>query len=170
MVEFFISYGNIHKVYNKLYLSLVYLIIFIGINIFWNFYECNKLSFYIENFAISIGQICSFFVRTIMKSIEKNDIIYIKKNIKKSFVKDYSLLLIFNIIFGVANILKVYISNNPKDLDNINIDLFIYSSINLILMALGVFISMRYKSYKHHIIRSMMLVCYMLLIMILVSY
>ena len=152
MVEFFISYGHIDKVYNKLYLSLVYLIIFIGINIFWNFYECNKLSFYIENFGISIGQICSFFVRTIMKSIEKNDIIYIKKYIKKSFVKDYSLLLVFNIIFGVANILKVYIANDPKDLNNINIDLFIYSSINLILMALGVFISMRYKSYKHHII------------------
>ena len=28
MVEFFISYGNIHKVYNKLYISFVYLIIF----------------------------------------------------------------------------------------------------------------------------------------------
>ena len=54
MKNFIFRLGTINK---KLLLPLIYIIIYICINIFWNYTEYNEFTFYLESIGFSIGQI-----------------------------------------------------------------------------------------------------------------
>ena len=57
MENFIFRLGTINK---KLLLPLIYIIIYICINIFWNYTEYNEFTFYLESIGFSIGQIITY--------------------------------------------------------------------------------------------------------------
>ena len=100
MAEFVISLGNINK---KLLIPLIYIIIYIIIQIFYLYNEYNEVSLYIQGFGLSIGQILTYFIGNIIKYRSINE----KKN-KRSLIKsikDYLILFFIDCFYMISIII-----------------------------------------------------------------
>ena len=154
MAEFVISLGNINK---KLLIPLIYIIIYIIIQIFYLYNEYNEVSLYIQGFGFSIGQILTYFIGNIIKYRSINE----KKN-KRSLIKsikDYLILFFIDCFYMIDNLIPYYFFEENTNVDeemnqdNQPIDeLFIADSIEIIFLTLITFICLKYKYYIHHII------------------
>ena len=94
MTNFIFSLGFFDK---KLFLPLIYMIIYIVVQIFWNYTVYNEVVFFLENFGFSIGQIltcvigCAFKYKGITKKKTYQQ--------KKNYFRDYSVLFLIDAFY-----------------------------------------------------------------------
>ena len=100
MSKFIISLGIVNK---KLFLPLIYLIVYSLINIFY-FYNVNDLvSVYLDGFGFSTGQILTYFFSNLIRYTQittKNK----KKSKRQNFIKDYFFLFLIDAFYMVNNL------------------------------------------------------------------
>ena len=97
MSKFIISIGLINK---YIYLPIIYMLIYIGMNIFWTFQGINEVCIHLESFASALGHIYVYAISTLFKYRRNkiNNINKIEKSNKKYF-KDFSILFVIITLF-----------------------------------------------------------------------
>ena len=139
----------------KLLIPLIYLIVYILINIFET--EPNIVDTYIENFSMSISEIMGFFISVIVKHFFK--IKLTQKTEKQKYLKDFGILFLITGFYKFNDILPFaldklnHAKNNEdeKDIDNSR-EILINDALELIVISLVTYLTLKYKYYIHHII------------------
>ena len=153
MSNFIIKLGTINK---KMIIMLIYIILFISINIYSLYFEYNEVFLFIDGFGYSLGEISTFFIAQIFRyrriSNKK------KKTIMKHYFKDYSILFAISVLYMILRLLPFYIlKTDEKDKDKYK-DLFLNESLEIIEVTLVSYFFLNNKYYIHHIISLIMLV------------
>ena len=147
MSKFIISIGLINK---YIYLPIIYMIVYIGLNFFWMYLVENEVTGHLEGFGNSLGHIYIYVIGNIFKyrRIKNSNINKTEKSNKKYF-KDFSILFVINLFYFLAETLQSYFSGIGKDSFN---ELYLKDSIEIIFITLATFFIMKYKYYIHHYI------------------
>ena len=142
----------------KLIIPLIYLLVYAIINIIESD-DQNIVDTYLENFAMSISEIMGFFISVIVKHVFK--IKLNQKTRKQNYLKDFGILFLiaafckFNDILPYAldriNEAKDNNEGDEKNYDN-SIELLINDAMELILITIVTYFTLKYKYYIHHII------------------
>ena len=148
MSKFIISLGIVNK---KLFLPLIYLIVYSLINIFY-FYNVNDLvSVYLDGFGFSTGQILTYFFSNLIRYTQittKNK----KKSKRQNFIKDYFFLFLIDAFYMVNNLLPYLLTSiNQKEGDT-SFTLYINDAIQIVFLTLITYFLVNYKYYIHHFI------------------
>ena len=148
MSKFIISLGIVNK---KLFLPLIYLIVYSLINIFY-FYNVNDLvSVYLDGFGFSTGQILTYFFSNLIRYTQittKNK----KKSKRQNFIKDYFFLFLIDVFYMVNNLLPYLLTSiNEKEGDT-SFTLYINDAIQIVFLTLITYFLVNYKYYIHHFI------------------
>ena len=139
----------------KLLIPLIYLIVYILINIFET--EPHIVDTYIENFAMSISEIMGFFISVIVKHFFK--IKLTQKTEKQKYLKDFGILFLITGFYKFNDILPFALdklnnaknNEDEKDIDNSR-EILINDALELIVISLVTYLTLKYKYYIHHII------------------
>ena len=147
MSKFIISIGLINK---AIYLPIIYMILYIGLNFFWIYQVDNEICNHLEGFGSALGHIYIYGIGSLCKyrRIKNNNIKKIEKTNKKYF-KDYSILFVINLFYFLTEKLQNYFSDIGKDSF---IELYIKDSVEIIFITLATFFILQYKYYIHHFI------------------
>ena len=92
MSKFIISIGLINK---YIYLPIIYMLIYIGMNIFWTFQGINEACIHLESFGSALGHIYVYAISTLFK-YRRNKI----NNINKIEKSNKNILKIFPFFFN----------------------------------------------------------------------
>ena len=154
---------TIGKKDKKLIIPLIYLLAYTLINIF-DSDEQNIVDTYLENFAMSISEIMGFFISVIVKHIFK--IKLNQKANKQNYLKDFGILFVITAFYKLNDILPYALDrlngikenddSNDKNADN-SVELFINNAIELIIITIVTYFTLKYKYYIHHIISIIMI-------------
>jgi hypothetical protein len=150
MVNFIIKPGNINK---KLIMPLAYIIVYIGMNFFYEYFEYDGVALYLEHFGYGIGEMMTYFMVYSFKYQSKSE--QNKKNISLSkIIKDYFYLFLISCFYMLDYILPYYIlPEEESDKEFIDVEgIFITDAFEIIFITLGTNIFLKYKYYIHHII------------------
>ena len=95
--------GTINK---KLLLPLIYIIIYICINIFWNYTEYNEFIFYLEGVGFSVGQMITYLIGNAWKYhyVSRKS----TRNKTKNYFKNYSILFLIDSFYMISNLFSLY--------------------------------------------------------------
>lgn len=147
MSKFIISIGLINK---YIYLPIIYMLIYIGMNIFWTFQGINEACIHLESFGSALGHIYVYAISTLFKYRRNkiNNINKIEKSNKKYF-KDFSILFVIITLFFIVDILQSYGLDLGKDS---YIEYNIKDSLEIIFITLATFFILKYKYHIHHFI------------------
>ena len=146
MANFIFSLGKIDK---KLLFPLIYIILYICLNIFYNYTEYSVVTLFLEGFGFSIGQMLTIFVGCAFKY---NRIRTKKKNEPiLEFIKNYSFLFIIDAVYMLSNLLPYFAFGDEEEEDSSR-ELFINDAIEIIFLTLITYFFLKYKYYNHHFI------------------
>ena len=146
MANFIFSLGKIDK---KLLFPLIYIILYICLNIFYNYTEYSVVTLFLEGFGFSIGQMLTIFVGCAFKY---NRIRTKKKNEPiLEFFKNYSFLFIIDAVYMLSNLLPYFAFGDEEEEDSSR-ELFINDAIEIIFLTLITYFFLKYKYYNHHFI------------------
>jgi hypothetical protein len=132
-----------------LLLPLIYIILYICINTFYNYTEYNEVTLFLEGFGFSTGQILTIFVGCIFKY--KSNRTKKKKEPIKKFIKNYSILFLIDAVYMLSNLLPWFAGGGDEEEDSSR-ELFINDAIEIIFLTLITYFFLKYKYYIHHII------------------
>ena len=134
--------GTINK---KLLLPLIYIVIYICINIFWNYTEYDELIFYLEGVGFSVGQMITYLLGNAWKYRYVS-----RKSIRKKskIFKNYSILFLIDSFYMASNLFSLYYEGDEEN----SRELFINDAIEIIFITLITYFILKYKYYIHHII------------------
>ena len=142
------------KMDKKLLFPLVYLIIYVFINIFDREKHTTIAAAYIENFGRSLSNIIVFFVSIVVKYTFKRKLS--QKSEKKHYLKDFGILLLISAFQQFTDFLPYIFDKLNKVKDETNDDnskeLLVNGALELIIITLTTFFALKYKYYIHHII------------------
>ena len=144
MSNFFISLGTINK---KYFLILIYVISYILYYIYLteNEDESNEVTYFIDCFGYSFGEIFSFFIAT---KIKYHGITVKKDKSKKKYIKGYLILIIIDAFYMIRqNFYLDYLFRSTEDNE-----LHTNVAIEIILLTLVTYFLLKYKYYIHHFI------------------
>ena len=154
MANFIISLGKINK---KLLYPLCYVIVYICVNIFYEYYDYDGVTMYLEHFGYSIGEMMTYILVYAFKYQSASDKIK-NKRLKDTF-KDYFILFLINCFYMVDYVLPYYIfredesgEEEEENYDNKVEDLFIADGFQIIFITISTLLILKYKYYIHHII------------------
>ena len=146
MANFIFSLGKIDI---KLLFPLIYIILYICLNIFYNYTEYSVVTLFLEGFGFSIGQMLTIFVGCAFKY---NRIRTKKKNEPiLEFIKNYSFLFIIDAVYMLSNLLPYFAFGDEEEEDSSR-ELFINDAIEIIFLTLITYFFLKYKYYNHHFI------------------
>ena len=146
MANFIFSLGKIDK---KLLFPFIYIILYICLNIFYNYTEYSVVTLFLEGFGFSIGQMLTIFVGCAFKY---NRIRTKKKNEPiLEFFKNYSFLFIIDAVYMLSNLLPYFAFGDEEEEDSSR-ELFINDAIEIIFLTLITYFFLKYKYYNHHFI------------------
>ena len=146
MANFIFSLGKIDK---KLLFPLIYIILYICLNIFYNYTEYSVITLFLEGFGFSIGQMLTIFVGCAFKY---NRIRTKKKNEPiLEFIKNYSFLFMIDAVYMLSNLLPYFAFGDEEEEDSSR-ELFINDAIEIIFLTLITYFFLKYKYYNHHFI------------------
>ena len=140
-----ISLGIIDK---RLLFPLAYIIVNICVNIYWEYQEYNIVSFFIESFGYSIGQMLGIILSKVFKY---RRVVKHKKTLEKNYFKDFFFLSLFNAFYFLSEFFETYYENYIEE-DEVIIELYINDAIEIIFITLITYFFLKYKYYKHHFI------------------
>ena len=143
MENFIFQLGTINK---KLLLPLIYIIIYICINIFWNYTEYNEFIFYLEGFGFSVGQMITYLIGNACKY--HNVTRKISRNKTKNYFKNYSILFLIDSFYMISNLFSLYYEIDEEK----SRQLYINDGLEIIFLTLITYFILKYKYYIHHII------------------
>ena len=139
-----ITLGIIDK---KLLYPLIYIIVYIAIQIYWIYTEYNEVTLYIESIGFSVGQIMTVLINCIFK-YKRNT----KKNSQsKNYFKDFLILLIIDGFYFISNLFTTITGDDEEDTDTSR-ELYINDALEIIFLSLITYFILKYKYYIHHII------------------
>ena len=155
MSNFIFSLGIIGK---KLLFPLFYMILYLGINIYYNSIENNEPNLFLDLFGFGTGQILTFFVSNAIKYRRTN--LKKKKIHVKNYIKDFLILYVIDTIFLIKRLLPFHVFDTKSNVSNEGEDeenkptgqLFIIDGIEIIFITLITYFILKYKYYIHHII------------------
>ena len=118
--------GTINK---KLLLPLIYIIIYICINIFWNYTEYDELIFYLEGVGFSVGQMITYLLGNAWKYRYVS-----RKSIRKKskIFKNYSILFLIDSFYMISNLFSLYYVGDEEN----SRELYINDGIEIIFLTL----------------------------------
>ena len=146
MANFIFSLGKIDK---KLLFPLIYIILYICLNIFYNYTEYSVITLFLEGFGFSIGQMLTIFVGCAFKY---NRIRTKKKNEPiLEFIKNYFFLFVIDAVYMLSNLLPYFAFGDEEEEDSSR-ELFINDAIEIIFLTLITYFFLKYKYYNHHFI------------------
>ena len=146
MANFIFSLGKIDK---KLLFPLIYIILYICLNIFYNYTEYSVVTLFLEGFGFSIGQMLTIFVGCAFKY---NRIRTKKKNEPiLEFIKNYFFLFVIDAVYMLSNLLPYFAFGDEEEEDSSR-ELFINDAIEIIFLTLITYFFLKYKYYNHHFI------------------
>ena len=140
------------KIDKKLMIPLIYLVLYIFINIFEQEKYSNIAVIYIENFGKSLAEIMVFFISTFVKYAFKTKLE--PKSEKQNYLKDFGILFIIIAFYKFNDILPYLFDKLNKDkskYDNSR-EVLVNDALILIIITLATFVTLKYKYYIHHII------------------
>ena len=110
MENFIFRLGTINK---KLLLPLIYIIIYICINIFWNYTVYNEFTFYLESIGFSIGQTMTYILGRAWKyhNVTRNS----NLNKTKKYFKNYSILFLIDAFYMLSNLFSLYYEGDEEN-------------------------------------------------------
>ena len=149
MSNFIISIGLINK---NIYLPIIYMLVYIGMNLFWTYQINNQVTGHLEGFGGSLGHIYIYAIGNLFKyRRNKNNNNNNNKSDKsnKKYFKDFSILFAINLFYFLTGIFQSYFPGNGKDSFK---ELYLKESIEIIFISLATFFIMKYKYYIHHFI------------------
>ena len=133
----------------KLLFPLIYIILYICLNIFYNYTEYSVVTLFLEGFGFSIGQMLTIFIGCAFKY---NRIRTKKKNEPiLEFFKNYSFLFIIDAVYMLSNLLPYFAFGDEEEEDSSR-ELFINDAIEIIFLTLITYFFLKYKYYNHHFI------------------
>ena len=148
MSNFIFSLGFINK---SLLIPIFYMITYIGIYIYYEFFVYNEAAFFLEGISASIGIALLFFVSAKYKY---QRIIHQKKkkSSKKNYIKDYFFIFLAAAFFNVSIFLQAYAGEIYKGEQDSATALYVNSALQIIFITLITYFFLKYKYYIHHYI------------------
>ena len=144
MANFIISIGLIDK---KIYFPLIYIVVYIGIHIFWSFQDSNKVFFYLEGFGESLALTSIFIISKTFKY--QNRDYNIKDKSKSKYLRDHFILFLIDLLVRVAMFLQDFPIFNKKEKPK---ELYVTNGLEIIFITLATYFLLKYKYYIHHFI------------------
>ena len=146
MSNFIITIGLINK---NIYLPIIYMVIHMGLNIFWLTQPDDEVCRYLETFANSIGYISIFILSNIIRYRRiKNNNNKIE-NSNKNYFKDFAILFAIYFVYYVIGLLQAFFSGFGKESF---LELYLKDGAEIIFITLVTFFLLKYKYYIHHFI------------------
>ena len=145
MSKFIISIGLINK---YIYLPIIHLIVFIGMNFFRKYQVNNEVCLHLEGFGDALGHIYIYVIGNLFKYRRNNKSNKIEKTNKK-YCKDFSILFVINFFYFVTEILHSYFIDIGNDSFK---EIYLKDSLEIIFISLVTFFILKYKYYIHHFI------------------
>ena len=146
MSNFIITIGLINK---NIYLPIIYMVIHMGLNIFWLTQPDDEVCRYLETFANSIGYISIFILSNIIRYRRiKNNNNKIE-NSNKNYFKDFAILFVIYFVYYVIGLLQAFFSGFGKESF---LELYLKDGAEIIFITLVTFFLLKYKYYIHHFI------------------
>ena len=146
MSKFIISIGLINK---YIYLPIIYMIVYMGMNFFWTYQVNNAVSGHLESFGSSLGLIYIYVIGSLFKYRRINNNNKIEKFNKKYF-KDFSIFFAITLLYFVTEMFHSYYTDIGTDLSFK--ELYLKESVEIIFISLVTFFILKYKYYIHHFI------------------
>ena len=146
MSKFIISIGLINK---YIYLPIIYMIVYMGMNFFWTYQVNNSVSGHLESFGSSLGLIYTYVIGSLFKYRRINNNNKIEKFNKKYF-KDFSIFFVITLLYFVTEMFHSYYTDIGTDLSFK--ELYLKESVEIIFISLVTFFILKYKYYIHHFI------------------
>ena len=145
MSNFIITIGLINK---NIYLPIIYMVIHMGMNIFWMSQPNDEVCRYLENFGNSTGHISIFIINNIIKYRRINTNNKTEKYNKKYF-KYFSILFVIYLIYYIIALIQSIASDFEKES---YVELYLKDGAEIIFITLVNFFLLKYKYYIHHFI------------------
>ena len=145
MSNFIITIGLINK---NIYLPIIYMVIHMGMNIFWMTQPNDEVCRYLENFGNSTGHISIFIINNIIKYRRINTNNKTEKYNKKYF-KYFSILFVIYLIYYIIALIQSIASDFEKES---YVELYLKDGAEIIFITLVNFFLLKYKYYIHHFI------------------
>ena len=146
MANFIFSIGTINK---KLLIPLIYIILYICLNIYYIYSGYEIASFYIQNFGLCIGQIMTYFAGRLIRYQSESRL---SKIIIKHHKRDYVFLFLVCSFYMLSYIANYYIEDDEEEETDSYRELFINDAIEIIFITIITYIFLKYKYYIHHYI------------------
>ena len=158
MPKCIISLGSIKK---KLFIPLLYIILYIFINIYHDYIaedseEFDIVTLYIEGFGTTISEVMIFFIGNAFRYTNKRKLM--KKLTKQNYLKDLSILFILTVFYMANTLSPFYLKEEGEKKDDTSRELYIIDAIELIFITIATHFFLKYNYYIHHIISIIIIV------------